>query len=301
VAECRAVSGFDDPNQCLMLATRSGVVKKTPLEEYRRRRTKGLIAVKLREGDELVDAVITKPGDELVLATAKGMAIRFPESDARPMGRDTSGVRGIKLGAGDRLVGMVVADPDATLLTVCEQGYGKRTPFGAGTPIAGAAPGEEGEAPEAEAVLEAALFDGAAPVLLLPGTLLPETLGKRVVIAWNQGREAMAAVRRALPLLRKADLVNIVVVDPPAYGPERSDPGGALCQMLVRHGVKAEVSVLARTMPRVSDVLVRHIRDQNADILVMGAYGHSRFREAILGGATRDMLELAQVPVFLAH
>jgi nucleotide-binding universal stress UspA family protein len=156
-------------------------------------------------------------------------------------------------------------------------------------------------APEAEAVLEAALFDGAAPVLLLPGTLLPETLGKRVVIAWNQGREAMAAVRRALPLLRKADLVNIAVVDPPAYGPERSDPGGALCQMLVRHGVKAEVSVLARTMPRVSDVLVRHVRDQNADILVMGAYGHSRFREAILGGATRDMLELAQVPVFLAH
>ena len=156
-------------------------------------------------------------------------------------------------------------------------------------------------APEAEAVLEAALFEGAAPVLLLPGTLLPETLGKRVVIAWNQGREAMAAVRRALPLLRKADLVNIAVVDPPAYGPERSDPGGALCQMLVRHGVKAEVSVLARTMPRVSDVLVRHVRDQNADSLVMGAYGHSRFREAILGGATRDMLEMAQVPVFLAH
>ena len=155
--------------------------------------------------------------------------------------------------------------------------------------------------PEAEAVLEAALFDGAAPVLLLPGTLLPETLGKRVVIAWNQGREAMAAIRRALPLLRQADLVNIAVIDPPAYGPERSDPGGALCQMLVRHGVKAEVSVLARTLPRVSDVLVRHLRDQYADLLVMGAYGHSRFREAILGGATRDMLELAEGPVFLAH
>ncbi|MFM8538870.1 MAG: DNA gyrase C-terminal beta-propeller domain-containing protein, partial [Planctomycetaceae bacterium] len=125
--------------------TRSGMVKKTAHEQYRRRRTKGLIAVKLREGDELVDAVITKPGDELVLATAKGMAIRFPESDARPMGRDTSGVRGIKLGAGDRLVGMVVADPDATLLTVCENGYGKRTPFGSGTPLSGPAPGEDGE------------------------------------------------------------------------------------------------------------------------------------------------------------
>ena len=160
--------------------------------------------------------------------------------------------------------------------------------------------GKEG-APEAEAVLEAVLFDGAAPVLLLPATLLSDTMGKRVVIAWNQGREAMAAVRRALPLLRQADLVNIAVIDPPNYGPERSDPGGALCQMLVRHGVKAEVSVLAKTMPRVSEVLVRHVRDQNADLLVMGAYGHSRFREAILGGATRDMLELAQGPVFLAH
>jgi DNA gyrase subunit A len=147
VAQCRAVGGFEDPNQFLMLATRGGVVKKTALEQYRRRRTKGLIAVKLREGDELVAAVITKPGDELVLATAKGMAIRFPESDARPMGRDTSGVRGIKLGSGDQLVGMVVADPEATLLTVCENGYGKRTPFGAGTPLTGPAPDEGGEEP----------------------------------------------------------------------------------------------------------------------------------------------------------
>ena len=147
VAECRAVSGFDDPDQCLLLAARSGTVKKTPLEQYRRRRTKGLIAVKLKEGDELVGAVITKPGDELVLATASGMAIRFPESDARPMGRDTSGVRGIKLGKDDSLVGIVVADPSATLLTVCEKGYGKRTPFGAGTPLveeeASAAPAPE--------------------------------------------------------------------------------------------------------------------------------------------------------------
>jgi DNA gyrase subunit A len=164
VADCRAVGGFEDPNQFLMLATRSGMVKKTALEQYRRRRTKGLIAVKLREGDELVDAVITKPGDELVLATAKGMAIRFPESDARPMGRDTSGVRGIKLGSGDRLVGMVVAEPEATLLTVCEHGYGKRTPFGAGTPVSGPAPGEEGaeeggEQPVAEEPVEGEASD----------------------------------------------------------------------------------------------------------------------------------------------
>ena len=156
VAECRAVSGFEDPDQCLLLATRSGMVKKTPLEQYRRRRTKGLIAVKLREGDELVGAVVTQPGDELVLATAKGMAIRFPESDARPMGRDTSGVRGIKLGKGDQLVGIVVADPEATLLTVCAKGYGKRTPFGAGTLLAEGEPAGVVEAAEVEVAGEEA-------------------------------------------------------------------------------------------------------------------------------------------------
>jgi nucleotide-binding universal stress UspA family protein len=154
---------------------------------------------------------------------------------------------------------------------------------------------------EAEAVVEAALFEGRAPVLVVPERGLATSAPKRVVIAWNQGREAMAAVRAALPLLKQADMVTITVIDPPVHGPERSDPGGMLCQMLVRHGVQAEVSVLARTLPRVSDVLIRHVRDVNAELLVMGAYGHSRFREAILGGATRNMLEHAEVPVLMAH
>ena len=162
VAQCRAVGGFEDPDQYLLLATRAGVVKKTVLEHYRRRRTKGLIAVKLREGDELVGAVITKAGDELVLSTAKGMAIRFPESDARPMGRDTSGVRGIKLGSGDRLVGMVVADSDATLLTVCENGHGKRTPFGTGTPLSG--PAADDDASDDQPSETAAAGDDATDV-----------------------------------------------------------------------------------------------------------------------------------------
>jgi DNA gyrase subunit A len=90
----------------------------------------GIIAIKLREDDELVDVVITKTGDEVVLSTAKGMAIRFNESNARSMGRNTSGVKGINLTSGDSLVAMVVADPEATLLTVCQNGYGKRTKFG---------------------------------------------------------------------------------------------------------------------------------------------------------------------------
>lgn len=154
---------------------------------------------------------------------------------------------------------------------------------------------------EAEAVIESAMFEGRAPVLVLPETGLASATPKRIVVAWNQSREAMAAVRAALPLLKQADQVTITVIDPPVHGPERSDPGGMLCQMLVRHGVRAEVTVLARTLPRVSDVLQRHLRDMSADMLVMGAYGHSRFREAILGGATRNMLEQATVPVLMAH
>ncbi len=140
IADCRAVRDFDLPDHYLMMATRKGLVKKTELTAYSRPMKTGIIAIKLKEDDELVDVVITKPGDEVVLATANGMAIRFSEADARPMGRNTSGVKGISLGKGDSLVGMVVADPDATLLTACANGYGKRTPFGPNDEPAGAAP-----------------------------------------------------------------------------------------------------------------------------------------------------------------
>jgi DNA gyrase subunit A len=130
ITDCRAVRDFDRPDHFLVMATARGLVKKTPLEAYSRPLRSGIIAIKLREGDSLVDVVVAKPGDELVLATARGMAIRFKQSDARPMGRNSSGVKGIKLVGDDTVVGMVVADPEATLLTVCANGYGKRTPFG---------------------------------------------------------------------------------------------------------------------------------------------------------------------------
>lgn len=159
----------------------------------------------------------------------------------------------------------------------------------------------KGRGQELEAVVEAALFEGQVPVLIVPDGYSGAVAAARVTVAWNQSNEAMSAIRKALPVLKAADLVDITVIDPPTHGPERSDPGGQLSQMLARHGVHAEVSVLAKTMPRVSDVLNRHIRDTDANLVVMGAYGHSRFREAILGGATRHMLEMAQVPVLMAH
>ncbi len=130
IADCRAVRDFHKPGHFLMMATRKGLIKKSSLESYSRPRTGGIIAIKLREGDEVVDVVVTGPGDEVVLSTAAGMAIRFKESDARGLGRNSSGVKGITLVGDDHVVGMVVADPDGLLLTTCAKGYGKRTFFG---------------------------------------------------------------------------------------------------------------------------------------------------------------------------
>ncbi|TCM85753.1 universal stress protein [Rhodovulum steppense] len=154
---------------------------------------------------------------------------------------------------------------------------------------------------EDEAATEAVLFDGHAPLLIMPEDADAAVIGQKIVIAWNQSHEAMAAIKQAMPLMQAAELVNIAIVDPPKHASDRSDPGGALSQMLSRHGVRAEISVLAKTMPRISDVLQRHVQDIEADMMVMGAYGHSRFREAILGGATRDMLERTGVPILMAH
>jgi DNA gyrase subunit A len=141
-----------DPHRHLLMATKRGLVKKTALEAYSRPKSGGIIGIHLEEGDSLIGVVLTQPGDEVILSTKNGMAIRFSEADARPMGRDTKGVRGINLVGDDEVVGLVVADPEGYLLTVCENGYGKRTPFGANEGLADGGGAEEtSEAPESQA------------------------------------------------------------------------------------------------------------------------------------------------------
>ena len=154
---------------------------------------------------------------------------------------------------------------------------------------------------ELEPVIEGALFEGLTPVMVVPDGSAPVVAPKRMALAWNGSAEALRAVRAAIPLLAGAEVVHVVLVDPPRSGPERSDPGGMLARYLARHGVRVEIDVLAKTESRVSDVLLRHVRETGSEMIVMGAYGHSRFREAILGGATRNMLEQAEVPVLMAH
>jgi len=115
--------------QFVLMATRNGIIKKTDLMGFDSIRVTGIIAIQIDEGDRLIDAWITDGSRHVLLATSRGMAIRFPEDQARPMGRTARGVIGIKLEEGDRVVGMALLDPESTasILTVCEQGFGKRT------------------------------------------------------------------------------------------------------------------------------------------------------------------------------
>ncbi|MEA1972334.1 MAG: DNA gyrase subunit A, partial [Candidatus Cloacimonadota bacterium] len=111
----------------VMMVTKNGKVKKTELEAFSRPRLNGIIAIKLIDGDQLIDAQITEGTNDIILATSFGYANRFLETDARAMGRNSQGVKGISLRKGDRVVAMVVVKRESTLLSISENGYGKRT------------------------------------------------------------------------------------------------------------------------------------------------------------------------------
>ncbi len=116
-----------EENSALIMATRAGTIKKTMLSEFNMARRGGLNAIGLNEGDELMAVRMVRPGDNVIIGTHDGMAIRFLEEDVRPMGRAAHGVRAIKLRSGDMVAGMTTARDDAELLVVTEGGYGKRT------------------------------------------------------------------------------------------------------------------------------------------------------------------------------
>jgi len=119
----------------IMLVTKRGIVKKTSLEAYSRPRANGINAITVREGDELLDAVLTNGGEQVLIAAKNGRCCRFEETDARPLGRTASGVRGINIEEEDEVIGAISYDPNAedhdnhTVLVVSENGYGKRTDF----------------------------------------------------------------------------------------------------------------------------------------------------------------------------
>ena len=199
IAGVIAVRQFEE-GAFLLMATRQGLVKKTGLMEYSRPRQGGIIGINLEDGDALIDVVLCRPGDEVVLSSRQGMAIRFSEADARAMGRGATGVWGIKMKAGaDELVGMVVADPDGMLLTVCENGYGKRTPFG---------PNTAGDVVDDDA-------EGESPPVATGGTEDtddPGELVERGAMRYRRQRRAGKGVRDIKTTERNGPVVGVVDV-----------------------------------------------------------------------------------------
>ena len=126
IATMIPISGFED-GKYLLMATKEGIIKKTELKEYCNIRKGGLIALELREGDELINARLADEEKDIMLVTRKGMSIRFSEADVRSTGRASIGVRGITLREGDSVIGMDICDPENSLLIITEKGFGKRT------------------------------------------------------------------------------------------------------------------------------------------------------------------------------
>jgi len=119
----------DSSIKYLVMVTKDGIIKKTPLADFKNVRRSGLIAIKLRKGDLLRKVVEVKDGDEIILITRQGQSIRFKEKEIRPMGRQASGIKGIRLRKGDEVIGAEVVEPNQKgyLLVVTENGYGKKT------------------------------------------------------------------------------------------------------------------------------------------------------------------------------
>ena len=138
------------------------------------------------------------------------------------------------------------------------------------------------------------------PVLVVPRYGTFDTVGERVLVAWNGSREATRAVHDALPILKLATNVTVLSIDPERDTGERM-PSADIALHLARHGVAAEgMSTLGLDIS-VGDLLLSRASDLGADLIVMGAYGHSRVREMVLGGATRHILQHMTVPVLMSH
>ena len=152
-------------------------------------------------------------------------------------------------------------------------------------------------------IAEALLYGTGAPVLVVPDA--DQTEWRRplrsLCLAWNNSPEAMRAARAALPFLRQAIQVDVAVVGLPAHGSGDPSSLNALLRWLGRHGVEAEVAALTRTERRKAYVLAHFAADRGCEALVMGAYGHSRLREMLLGGTTRDLLAEVPLPLIMAH
>ena len=147
------------------------------------------------------------------------------------------------------------------------------------------------------------VMQSGRPVLIIPNAGHFSGFGKRILVCWNGSREAVRAVNDAMPFLKNADKVTVFVVNPdkPASGDHGDIPGSDLTHFLARHGIKAEAASVTTDMSDVGEVILSRAFDVDADMIVAGAYGHSRTREWILGGVTKTLIHETAVPAFISH
>jgi len=187
-----------------------------------------------------------------------------------------------------------LATGDSADLTVEQARYADLTIIGQVNPEA-PPPGGAARLPE-----PLALASGR-PVLIIPYVGRYEPIGSRVLVSWNRTREATRAVNDALPLLQKAERVTVLSINPEQGDPQPNPPGADLARHLARHGVKVESSYTVAKDIAVGSAILSRAADLGADLIVMGCYGHSRLRELVLGGASREILGHMTVPVLMSH
>jgi len=159
---------------------------------------------------------------------------------------------------------------------------------------------EPGKLPARELIIEAALFESGRPVLVVPYIQQEGLKLDRVMVCWDGSREAARALGDAMPLLRRAGAIDVVAVT--TERPKSDEiPGADIAQMLAHHDLKVELQRIGAPSIDVANAILNHASDTAADLIVMGAYGHSRLREFVLGGTTRAMLTSMTAPVMMSH
>ena len=150
-------------------------------------------------------------------------------------------------------------------------------------------------------VMEQVMIEGGRPVLIIPYTGSGKSLARNITVAWNGSREATRAVYDALPLLQAAEDVVLLSVDKPRKGANDKLPGAELAATLARHAVRVTTQPIVMGEVPVHEEILSRLADNGSDLLVMGGYGHSRFREFVFGGVTHHVLQSMTTPVLMSH
>ncbi|MEJ8473615.1 universal stress protein [Roseibium algae] len=153
--------------------------------------------------------------------------------------------------------------------------------------------------PMRELLIETILFESGVPVLLVPYIGVAQPTAKNVVIAWDGSSTATRAVHAALPMLETADKITILIVEKNVSND--GQPGAEIATYLARHNLDVTIDVITNPQTGIADTLLNYVSDHGNDLIVMGGYGHSRMREFLFGGATREILAAMTVPVLMAH